>query len=165
MQKKKYRLFGIIHAADIIWLGLVAVLVYGAMHFAQPVGLRAGQGDVTVRYTIELGMLYIIPEGFHKTIPLGDYVFDGIRGANIGTVVDVFARQNQSLVFDEDENIVRSMPVAGQELLYIVVEAPAVVSDFETTIGLYPIAVGRPVAVRSKHFAGEGFIISIEVLQ
>ena len=167
---KKFKILGILHLADIFWLALVVVLVFAAVQFSVPRQVAARPGAVPVRFTIELGEQRtsgeprLIEAGFHERIRTGEPLFDSLRGLHIGTIVDVYARPFQVAAFDEDAGMLRRAPVEGLEYVYIVVEAHAQVCDYETLIGLYPIAVGREAMVRSRDFAGQGFIIALEHL-
>jgi len=163
------KLFGLIHVADILWAVLIVVLVFGAMQFSAPQEVSARAGDVTVRYTIELGdrrnaagERRLAWEGFHENVHVGETLFDAQMGFVIGTVVDVYARPFYVDAFDENSGAIRRARVDGLEYVYIVVEARAQISDYETLIGSHPIAVGRDIMVRNKHFASEGFVITIE---
>jgi len=163
------KLFGLIHVADILWVILIAVLVFGAMQFSAPQEVSARAGDVTVRYTIEIGdrrnaagERRLAWEGFHENVLIGETLFDAQMGFPIGTIVDVYARPFYVDALDESSGIIRRTRVEGLEYTYIVVEARAQISDYETLIGSHPIAVGRDIMVRNKYFASEGFVITIE---
>ena len=168
---KNGKIFGIIHIMDILWGFLLAALIFGAMQFSVPRQVNARTGDVLLRYTIELGgrrteegVLRLAHEGFHKNVRVGETLFDGLRGQEIGQIVDVYARPFQIEAFDKTYGVFRQAEVEGLEYVYIVVEALAQVSDYETLIGQFPASVGRVVFVMSRYFAGEGFITSIEWL-
>lgn len=167
--KSEMKLFGKLHIVDILWALILVLLVFAAVQFSIPTEVSARQGDITIRYTIELGERVgqdgrrrLARTGFHENIRVGETVFDGINGQNIGTIVQVYALPFLIDTFDEDEGVIRRVPVDGFEYVYIVVEARAQVCDYETLVGVVPIQVGRAAFVRSKHFAGEGFVIAIE---
>jgi len=162
-------LFKVIHLADIFWLILLVVLVVIAVRFSSPGVVLAHQGNLTVRYTIELGErrdmggTQLIPSaGFHENIRVGEPLFDAMQGRHIGTIVDVFAKPFQVQAFDEAYGVIRWADVDGLEYVYIVVEADVSRNDYETLIGTFPIGVGRSAYVRAKSFAGAGYIIAIE---
>jgi len=67
-------------------------------------------------------------------------------------------------VQDEANNIIRRTPVEGREFTYVVIETWANYSDFETEVNQFRIAVNRDVYVRSRDFAGRGFITHIEFM-
>ena len=169
MRVKKFKLFGLIHPADILWAVILVVLVFGAIQFTAPQEVSARPGDVQIRYTIELGdrrndagERRLSREGFHEKIQTGYTLLDAQRGLPIGTIVNVYALPFQVDSFDEEGGVIRRATVEGLEYVRIVVEARAQISDYETLIGQFPVAVGREAVIRSKHFAGEGFIIAIE---
>ena len=157
--------------ADIIWLVLIGALIFGAVQFSIPREVSANVGDATIRFTIELGERLdgggsrrVIRSGFHENIQVGEPIFNSLNGVRIGTIVDVYALPYQVEAFDEASNIIRRAKVDGLEYVYIVVEARAHISDYETLIGSFPVSVGREAYVRSKHFAGAGYIIAMEVV-
>ena len=166
---KNQKLFGIIHILDILWAVLLVALVFAAAQFSMPRQVSARAGDVTLRYTIELGgaqgedgELRLSPEGFHENVQIGEAVFDGIMGQEIGRIVDVYSKPFAVDAFDDSDNTFRRVEVDGLEYVYIIVEAHAQVDAYETLIGQVPIQVGRVVFIRSKYFAGEGFITAME---
>lgn len=166
---KNKKLFGVIHILDILWAVLLIVLVFAAIQFSMPRQVSARTGDVLLRYTIELGgaigedgAMRLAPAGFHENIQIGEALFDGTTGQQIGRIVYVYAEPFTIDSFDEDSGTFRRARVAGLEYVYIIVEAGAQVSDYETLIGNVPIQVGRVVFIRSKYFAGEGFITAME---
>jgi len=164
---KNYKLFGVLHLADIIWIVLLIALVPMAIRFSIPREVGAQTGDNIVRFTIEIGERPtegIRPPraGFYQNIRRGEPIFDSSVGLYLGTIVDVYARPFQVDTFDKSSDTIRQIDVEGLELVYIVVESSVTISDYETLIGNFPISVGRAAFVRSKDFAGAGYIISME---
>ena len=93
---------------------------------------------------------------------MGAIVYDSLKVLEIGTVVDAYAMPYFREVPDEvNEKYVRSY-VEGLEFTYVVLEAAAQVSEYNTAIGRYDIAVNNEVYVKSKFFAGSGFITRID---
>jgi len=148
------------YMADLIWVALIVAVVYGAMQFSQPVA--ASEGETTVRYTIELGFWYFLQEGFYENVVIGEPVFDARRGQEIGRVADVFTTPRWIHAFCEETRVVRQSDAEGWEFVYLVLEAPASITDYETLIGAFPVAVGREIFARSKFFSGAGFIVAVE---
>ena len=166
---KNGKIFGKIHTADIFIAVLLIVFVFGAVQFAVPREVRARAGDVLIRYTVELGERVgedgrrrKSPAGFHENIQIGEPVFDSIMGQYIGRIVDVYALPFQIDVYDYDKGVIVRSEVDGLEYTYIVIEARAGVSMYETLIGNFSVGVGRPAFIRSRYFAGEGFIVAID---
>lgn len=156
--KGKFRLFGWINPVDVlIVIGIVA-LVWGAMIFSAPQQV-SGAGDVTARYTVELKQK---EAGFHTRIEKGATVYDSQKGYEIGTIIDVYAEVYREEVGDEQAEVIRRAAVEGLEYVYLVIEAPVQVSDHATSVGQYDLVVGKEVFVKSKTFAGLGFITDIE---
>ena len=162
------RILGFVHVADVFWFALLVALIFGGMRLSVPREVNAQTGDMVIRYTIELGERWdgnarrVIPSGFHENIQIGEPIFDSLRGVRIGTIVDVYALPFRVEAFDEHNNIIRRAAVEGLEFVYIVVEAYAQVTDYETLIGSFPVSVGREAYVRSKYFAGAGYVVAVE---
>jgi hypothetical protein len=136
-------------------------LVWFASVFSAPRQVAARSGDPLVRYTIELGEK---EAGFHTNIEPGAVVLDSLKGYDIGRVVQAYALPYREDAPDEEAGIFRRAVVEGLEFTYIEVEAVAQVSDYATSIGQYDIAVNKEVYVRSKRFAGKGYITAINML-
>ena len=157
---RKYRLFGFINPVDVLLVLLIAGIVWGLSLLSAPQDAIAGTGVTIVRYTIEFAER---PEGFYQGISPGTVVLDSVRGFNIGTVVYAYGLPFLQDVPDETYGIIRRTPVAGLEFTYVVVEALAEIDEYATRIGQYIIGVNREVFIRSRDFAGRGFITSLEV--
>ena len=164
---KNFKLFGVLHFADIMWILLLLALIPAAVRFSVPREVGAHTGDTLVRFTIELGEraaegVMAPREGFHENIRIGQPIFDSSVGTHLGTIVDVYALPFETAVYNENTGRFRQTTVEGLEFVYIVVEASVNINDYETLIGNFPISVGRAAFVRSKDFAGAGYIISME---
>jgi len=164
---RDFKLFGVLHLADIMWIVLLIALIPLGIRFSMPREVAAHTGDTVVRFTIELGArpadgVRAPRAGFYQNITVGEPVFDGSVGLHLGTIVDAYAQPFQIRVFDEAADRIAQADVEGLELTYVVVEASVTISDYETLIGTFPISVGRNVSVRSKSFAGSGYIVAVE---
>ena len=164
---RDFKLFGVLHLADIMWIVLLIALIPVGIRFSMPREVAAHTGDTVVRFTVELGArpadgVQAPRAGFYQNITIGDPVFDGSIGLHLGTIVDAYAQPFQTRVFNEAIGTIAQAEVEGLELTYVVIESGVTISDYETLIGNFPISVGRNVAVRSKSFAGAGYIVSVE---
>lgn len=162
--KKKFK----INVFDIILILACAVFVYGAYLFSMPEQV-AGSSGTTVRFTVELNdhsreRLIGKPAGFYTQIVPGPYVTESSRGMTIGRVVDAYALPFMQDVPFEAENIFRRMPLEEREFTYVVIEALAEVTERLITVNGIPIMVNQNMYVRSRDFAGRGFITALEVL-
>ncbi|MCL2379114.1 MAG: DUF4330 family protein [Defluviitaleaceae bacterium] len=155
---RKYRLFGIINPVDVLLIIALVLLVWGAYIIAQPQTVTADGGRL-VRYTFELAAR---PAGFYQDIEVGLPAYYGHQNWWIGTIVDVYSSPFLFDAPDEEAGIIRRVPVEGLEFTYIVIEAWADISDSATSIGDFWVAVNRQVPVRSRDFAGVGFITNLE---
>jgi len=158
--RKKYRLFGIVNVFDLVLIIACAVLVYGAYLFAAPTRVVAGGGDL-IRFTVELAER---PPGFYTQIVEGPLVFDSQSGTAIGNVVYAYELPFMVDAPDEYNDIIRRVPVEDSVFTYVVVEAWGNVTDFQTEVNGFRIMVNRDVYIRSRDFAGRGFITHLEFL-
>jgi hypothetical protein len=158
--KKRYRLFGVINPIDVLITALVVVLVVAGSVFAAPRQARASANGKTATYTIELAER---EEGFHKRVETGAAVFDIEKGYELGKITNVYALPYKEDAPDEANSIFRRAVVPGLEFTYIVIESPVEQTQSATLIGQYNIAVNKEVFVRSKDFAGQGFITELSV--
>ena len=157
---KKFRFFKLINVFDVLMIIACVVLIYGAYLFAAPQQVIA-EGGTRVRFTVELTGH---PAGFYSTIEAGPMVFESARDIAIGNVVRAYGLPFLQDVPDEANGIIRRASVEGREFTYVVIETWANVSDFETEVNQFRIAVNRDVYVRSRDFAGRGFITNLEFL-
>lgn len=158
--KGKFRLWGIINPADVLIAAALIALVWGLLVFSAPQRVSANPGDGVIRYTVML--LEPKETGFHERITTGTALFDNLKGYWIGTVVDVYADTFRMGVGDEAAEVVRLAAVEGLEHVYIVVEAPASIGASSTDIGAYSVMVNKEVYMRSKDFASQGLVTSME---
>ena len=157
---RKLRIFKVFNIFDVLLIIACAGLIYGAYLFAAPQQAIA-EGGTLVRFTVELREH---PTGFYRQIEPGPLVFESARDIAIGYVVEAYGLPFLQDVPDEANNIIRRTPVEGREFTYIVIETWANVSDFQTEVNDFRIAVNRDVYVRSRDFAGRGYITRLEFI-
>ena len=145
---------------DAALLAAFAALLWAAYTFSAP-QVMANDGGQKIRYVIELGEKR---EGFSQGIRAGAAVYDSLKSYAIGTVVSAYGLPYWVDSPDEEGGVFRRAYVEGLEFTYVVVEAIAWVDDYQTAVGQYPVAVNNEVFVRSKDFAGQGFITSLEFI-
>lgn len=135
-------------------------IVYAAYLFSMPQQAVAESGR-PIRFTVELREL---PEGFYRQIEAGPVVIESRTGAPIGHVASAYGLPFLQDVPDEAAGIFRRSPVEGLEFTYVVIESRANISDLETEVNGVRIAVNQDIYVRSRDFAGRGFITHLEFL-
>lgn len=151
------RLLKRINIFDVLMLALCVGIVYGAHVFSAPQQAVAQSGTL-VRFTLEFADR---EAGFYQQIVPGPLVHESSRNLVIGHVVEAYSLPFLQDVQDEANGIIRRTPVEGREFTYVVVETWANVSDFETEVNQFRIAVNRDVYIRSRDFAGRGFITNV----
>jgi len=157
---KKYRLLKSINVFDIFIVLACVVIVYAAHIFSAPQQALAETGT-RVQFTLEFGNRHA---GFYQQIEPDTLVLESSLGQVIGRVVRAYSLPFLQDVQDEANNIIRRTPVEGREFTYVVVETWANVSDFETEVNQFRIAVNRDVYIRSRDFAGRAFIVNVDFL-
>jgi len=161
---RKYRLFNIINIFDVFVVVICVAIVYGAYLFSMPQQAIAESGT-RIRFTVELsGHLTGKPAGFYQQIEAGPVVIESRNGVPIGYVVYAYSLPFMQDVPDEANNIFRRVPVEGREFTYVIIESWANVSDIITEVNQVRIAVNQDIYVRSRDFAGRGFITHLEFL-
>jgi len=149
-----------INVFDVLLVIACGVLVYGAYLFSAPQQTLAQDGRL-IRFTVELREH---PTGFYQQIVEGPIVFNSVNDTALGRVVYAYGSPFLQDVQDEANNIIRRTPVEGREFTYIVIETFANISDFEIEVNQNRIVVNRDIYVRSRDFAGRGFITHLEIL-
>ena len=158
---KFFKLLRCINILDVFIVLVCFAIVYAAHIFSAPQQALAESGT-RVQFTLEFGNRH---EGFYRQIAPGTIVLESSLGQPIGTVVYAYSLPFLQDVQDEANNIIRRTPVEGREFTYVVVETLANVSDFETEVNQFRIAVNRDVYIRSRDFAGRAFIVNVEFME
>ena len=153
---------------DLLLVLVCAGIVYAAYLFSMPQQVVAESGR-HIRFTVELsnfsaGAPAGLPAGFHERIVPGPVVFESRNSIPIGYVVDAYGLPFVREVPDEAANIIRRAYIEEQEFAYVVIEARADVTDMITEVNGVRIVVNQDIYVRSRDFAGSGFITHLEFL-
>ena len=164
MIDKNFRLFGKISVVDIGFFAMVAVGIFLAQQFSMPQTIAARPDATQIRYTVEIPRRTAEFYEFVKATSIGDTVFDSVRGFEIGTIVDITKQPFTDAVHDVENDIIRLAIVDGLYFVYVVIEAHAQISDNATAIGQYEVMIGREAFLRTRYFAGGGFVVGLEHL-
>lgn len=155
--KKSYKVFGRISIVDIfIMICLIGLIVFLYL-FSVP---KDGNSGSDIRqYVIEISK---IDEGLSSKLQPGDEIFDSLKGTSIGTVVSVEEEPYKMPTDDIKDREYVTGDVDGLTNCYITVEAAMTESDNATTVGDFQVMVGSEVFVKTKNFAGNGYIVGLE---
>ena len=153
---------------DLLLLLACVAIVYAAYLFSMPQQAVAESGQ-RIRFTVELsnfsaGAPMGLPAGFHEQIVPGPMVLESRNSIPIGYVVGAYGLPFMREVPDEAANIIRRAYIEEQEFAYVVIEARADVTDMITEVNGVRIVVNQDIYVRSRDFAGSGFITHLEFL-
>ncbi|MBO4831140.1 MAG: DUF4330 family protein [Oscillospiraceae bacterium] len=153
--KVKLNIFDIV----IICLAIAAAAAfYFIFSGASAAGVTSQQS--TVRYTVQLDSA---PDGTADLIDIGDALQENVKKFSIGTVTGVEFSQGTTLTEDHENGCFIDTPVPGYESIRITIEAPAVETDRNITVGGgFVVRVGAPVSVTGPGYAGGGYIVEIE---
>ena len=161
---RRFKIFGIVNIFDVFLVVVCIAIVYAAYLFSMPQQAIAESGT-RIRFTVELNdFMRGHDAGFYRQIEAGPVVFESGRGVPIGYVVYAYSLPFMQEVADEANNIFRRVLVEEREFTYIVIESWANVTDLETEVNQIRIAVNQDIYVRSRDFAGRGFITHLEFL-
>ena len=153
--KIKLNLFDIV----IICLALAAAAVFYFVTSGSGVSDIASAESV-VRYTITLDDAV---EGTGAMVETGDELVDNIKNYNIGTVISVEYSQSTALVENYTTGGLVDSPVPGRERIVINVEASAVETARNITIGGgFVVRAGNSVSIVGPGYAGAGYITHVE---
>ncbi|MDR1065857.1 MAG: DUF4330 domain-containing protein [Clostridiales bacterium] len=155
----KFRIFGKVSLADILFVAIAAAVIAAGVKFSAPRSAAAKIGGVKIRYTAEM---YKKTTDFKENVKIGDVVYDSLKGFEIGTIVEVYALPYMEDVPDARKGVIRRTPIDGLEYVYAVIEANAQVTSGSTAIGEYEVMVGKEAFIKSKSFASSAYFIKLE---
>lgn len=116
--------------------------------------------QTTVKYTIQLDDAV---EGTGEMVEIGDELIDNIKNYSIGTVTSVEFSQSTALVENYMSGGLVESPVPERERITICLEAPAIETDRNITVGGgFVIRAGNNVSIVGPGYAGVGYIIHVE---
>ena len=158
---KNEKLFNKINVIDILLLVgilIVGIIVYKVVFESETtVGLGARYVTTTCNLRLD-GM----PEGSSKYLEIGANVYDNETNVYIGKLVDVSSGDYLTIHTNHETETFVESKMPNQETVYLTIEVS--VSDQGAdlvTSNNYYIKVGKAISIRSKQFAGGGYITGI----
>ncbi|MBS7297589.1 MAG: DUF4330 family protein [Eubacteriales bacterium] len=131
--------------AIILLVIVVAVALVGTVKLS---GVGAGTEADTKIITLELAEKR---EDFAENVIVGDKVSDKIMNTVIGEVVDVKTRPCEKNGYNQETGAAVLVKVPERVDVFVTMEVDA---DAE-------IYVGKSLSVRTKHFAGSGYVVDV----
>lgn len=159
---RKGRLFGKVSLLDVLIVAVVAaVAVIGyQMLFGNQTTSTGEEGRKTIRYTVEMrevrATILDMPEE-------GGAAFNSSRNYHIGNIHSWRSEPYQEAVPNYDEGTYEWVERSDEYLLYLTIEAQAVVSDFGISVGQQVIRIGDEIPVKGKGFASLAYIVGIDI--
>ena len=94
---------------------------------------------------------------------IGDKVTVGVKEKMPATVTDVRIVPAETVAYDLNQGTAQWQEIPGKYDIYVTMEADAVDTGKQININNSPIRVGDSDAVRSKGWAGYGFVTQLNV--
>lgn len=160
MNNSKGKLFGIFNILDIVILIIivsiigVGIYVYGQYKDNQDTNTQ------TVEYEVEIRG---VDEKFVSAINNGDFIRESVKGNNLGRVAGTSYTNatNINADFINGKYVIAEMP--GKLDMVLKLTADASVTSRSVTVGGLEIRIGQKIYVKGKGYAGEGFILNVNI--
>lgn len=158
--KNTYKIFGKFGVVDIfIGIAIIGIVVF-LNWLSVPASSNATASEENIKkYIIEIKG---IDEGLSSKLQVGEEIYDSLKGSSIGHVVAVEEKPYEIFADDVENKEFILSPVEGLSTCNITVEAQVVESSNATNVGSFQLMVGTQVYVKTKNFAGNGYIIMLE---
>ncbi len=156
MENKTHKKFNVIDIIIILMIGLVVVI---SVKLFAPKTVVAENNGTPVKYTIELERQ---KDGFEEQIIIGEKLYDNLVGYEIGTITGYTVNPFLMDAPDHDNDKIIMAPVEGYNSIYIEVEAYGTITNEAIKIGNYEIYIGSFAYVKSKLFAGGGYVVKLD---
>lgn len=141
----------------ILVLAVAAILVVGVWFLAGSSGENTAQ-DKTVAVLIELTQQ---DQTFTELPKVGDSVTLGVKEKMPATVAKVEILPSYSITADMVNGRYREEAIAGKYNVQITVAGSGTETDEAVEINGNPLRVGEACAIKSKQWAGYGFILDV----
>lgn len=160
MGKSKGRLFGIFNVIDIIIILVVAAIIGGGIYAYERYQDNLNSNIHKVEYQVEIKG---VNEKFVQAINNGDFIRESVKGNNLGRVSgkSYVPATNINSDFINGKYVVADVP--GKLDLVMKLTADAKVTSRSVTVGGLEIRIGQKIYAKGKGYAGEGFIINVNI--
>ena len=91
-------------------------------------------------------------EGLWRSVTIGDKVTEKVEKKEIGKITDVSVKPAEKASYDRRTGAAEIITIPEREDIYITMEL-----DMNADV-----AVGKPLSIVTKHFAGHGYVMSID---
>ena len=119
--------------------------------------------DSTTKVVYQIRTMDSLPETY-EMIEEGTTLYDSVKNYVIGTIVkkESLPSERYSYNTKTGEFVKTELPQDSITDILLTVEADAVITDQNISIGDYIIKIGQNAYIKGKGYAGIGYIVSIE---
>ncbi len=151
---------------DFIIILIVAAVVAVGIYMIMPKGGSssdgAAVGNRNVKATIEIE--FMKKDEFLTELPkVGDNVTIGVKEKMPAVVTKVESRPAEEISYDLSVGTASWQTIPNKYDIYVTMEADAVETESQININGSPIRIGDNDAVRSKGWAGHGFVTKLDI--
>lgn len=153
------------NSIDLIIVLIIAAVIAVGIYMIMPKGGgsdAAASGDKNVKATIQIEFAEK-DEYLTKLPKVGDSVTIGVKEKMPATVTDVVAVPAEKTAYDVQQGSASTQVIPGKYDIYVTMEADAVDTKNQININGSPIRIGDKDAVRSKGWAGYGYVTRVDV--
>jgi hypothetical protein len=151
-KKRRFNLF------DLIVLIVVVALAFGAYLFlGRSEGAAAGTA-VKVTYQVEITH---VREQIKDSATVGDPVIDAVKRYRLGTLTRVNVLPQEEIVANRAQQTLIETRNPYLYKVQLTIEADGMLRDGQVTVDGATILVGGRMSVRTAHFSGTGYCISM----
>lgn len=160
MNNSKGKLFGIFNSIDIVIIIAIAAIIGGGIYAYGRYQDNHNSNRGTVEYQVEIKG---VDEKFVSAINNGDFIRESVKGNNLGRVAgkSYTPASNINADFLNGKYVISEMP--GKLDLVLKLTADAEITSKSITVGGLEIRIGQKIYVKGKGYAGEGYIINVNI--
>ncbi|MDF2521896.1 MAG: hypothetical protein K0R84_2524 [Clostridia bacterium] len=160
MRNSKGKLFGVFNIIDILIIIIIAVIIGGGIYAYKEYQESLSTNIKTVEYSVEIKG---VDEKFVNAINNGDLIRESVKGNSLGSVSGKSFVPSTNIYSDylNGKYVVSQVP--GKLDLILTLTSDAQVTDRSVSVGGLEIRIGQKIYVKGKGYAGEGFVINMNI--
>lgn len=157
-ERKKKKLFGVFNIVDIL---LIVIVLVGAV-----IGwkLLAGKGQAEQAAGKVYSYVVMGPEVLDETADfpvIGGNAYNSSTSVYLGTVEDFQTEPYTEIVYDEQEEAFRKLPVEGYSTIYLTIAGQGTETERDITVEGTTVKVGMELNVKGKGYAFKGIVVEV----
>lgn len=155
------------NSIDLIIILIIAAIIAVGVYMFMPRGGSsedAASGDKNVKAVIEIE--FMKKDEYLTDLPkVGDSVTIGVKEKMPAVVTKVEAKPAEEVAYDLNIGEASWQEIPNKYDIYVTMEADAVETKSQININGSPIRIGDNDAVRSKGWAGNGFVTKLDIVE